>query len=254
MVKSIQEMESFAGVMIGKERVDGELKFSHSDMIISFHPRQLYAQSFNENGEKGPEILYRTGQNDNKVLVSPDGFPYVNVSLSPFSMFMRKGRHNTIHEAGGTYLGQVIHTMLTQNDSSRLAETVRYDSLIEFNGHACYKVIVENNEYDYVIHTLKKDETIRDVAMMWNVSEYKLVECNDNVDDFDDAEPGKTIRIPNSYAKQTVLYLDVNHFMPWLMINYDDKGLYSEYEYTSITLNPTITDQTFNPDNPAYGF
>lgn len=254
MVNSIETMQSFSGEMIGHERVDGEIHRAHSRMIIEFNPRKLYAQTISEDGSPGTEILYRTGVNDSKVLISPDGFPYVNVSLSPFSSFMRNGRHNTILEAGGTYLSQVINTMLTSLDSAALEQSIRFDSTIQFNGRTCYQVTIQNDDYSYTPYIIKEDENLRDIALKHNVSEYKLIECNENIDDFNDGSTGETIRVPTSYSKRTVLYLDTNHFMPWFMANYDDLGLYSSYEYKQIEINPVITEQTFNPDNPAYGF
>jgi len=254
MVESIENMKSFSGEMIGHERVDGEIQLAHSRMIIQFQPRKLYAQTILEDGSKGAEILYRTGENDNKVLISPDGFPYVNVSLSPFSSFMRNGRHNTILEAGGTYLGQVIGTMLNSLDSVSLGNSIRFDSIIQFNEKPCYQVTILNEDYGYKSYTMQEGESLRDVALKHNLSEYKLVECNENIDGFNDGSDGDVIRIPTSYAKRTILYLDTNHFMPWYMANYDDVGLYSSYEYKQIEVNPVITDQTFNPENPAYGF
>ncbi len=254
MIERIESLYSFSGKMHGVERVDGELVKSQSSMIIRFNPRNLYALAYDEKGEPGNEILYREGENDNKVLVAPDGFPYVNVSLDPLSSFMRNNRHNTILEAGGTYLASVIKLMLNQKDSSLLYRSVRYAGMENFEGKRCHKVIIENPEYALVPYKVKPGETVRSIAFSLNVAEYKIVELNDEVDDFDENIEGLTLRIPNSYSKKTVLYLDATHHMPWFMENYDEKGLFSSYRYTRISLNPPIDETTFSPDNPNYGF
>ena len=167
---------------------------------------------------------------------------------------MRNNRHNTILEAGGTYLATVIHTMLTGLDSASLAASIRYEGIVTFEGKPCHKVVVENDDYALTSYKVLPGETVRSIAFKLNVAEYKIIELNEAVDDFDENLEGLTLTVPNSYSKKTILHLDQKHLMPWFMENYDERGLFSSYRYASITVNPPIDENTFNPDNPAYGF
>jgi outer membrane lipoprotein-sorting protein len=81
-----------------------------------------------------------------------------------------------------------------------------------------------------------------------------MIEINDAVDDYNDLSEGQIIKIPNFYAKKLELIIRESDFMPLHVKIFDEKGLYSEYEYLYFDCNPNVNEQTFNSENPAYTF
>lgn len=93
---------------------------------------------------------------------------------------------------------------------------------------------------------MEENETIRSIAQKKGIGEYMILELNDELDGFnDDLEEEQKILIPNSYAKNMELYIDKKTFLPVFQKIADDKGLYEQYEYTNVILNPIIPDKTF---------
>ena len=81
-----------------------------------------------------------------------------------------------------------------------------------------------------------------------------IYEINPQLRSFDDIEPGMKIKVPTDYAREIIVYIDKTRFVPIGLKVYDDKGLFEEYTYQNIVLNPVFSERDFSPSNPAYGF
>ena len=49
---------------------------------------------------QGAEVLYKSGENKNKVLVNPNFFPYISLSFDPNSSILKSEGHHNIKEVG----------------------------------------------------------------------------------------------------------------------------------------------------------
>lgn len=56
------------------------------------NPFKIYVK--NEKPKKGAEILYLKGENDNKVLLNTNSFPYISLSLSSENSLLLSGGHH----------------------------------------------------------------------------------------------------------------------------------------------------------------
>jgi hypothetical protein len=237
--------------MISHERIEGEMVRSHAMVIIQYEPRKVFLRGFNVDDELANEVLYIENTNDNNALISPNGFPYFNLNLDPLGSLMRKNRHLTILEAGGRYLVDMLKMGMVQY-KKRGNFDERFQ--IELLSDGTTKLIVNNEDYAFEEYTVLKGETVRDICNKKGLPEYKIVELNEDLEDFNDCKEGQVITIPNLYAKRFELEIRNNDFVPVHVKIFDDKGLFAEYEYIYFNSVPNINANTFNKENPAYTF
>jgi hypothetical protein len=112
--------------------------------------------------------------------------------------------------------------------------------------------VMEYNNFSYSDYTLTKDETARDIAQRLNLAE-SLIEEKNGIGQ-DKISKGKTIKIPNVYAKKVIFYVDKTSFLPVVQFVYDDKGLYEQYEYTDVVVNPSFANDEFSENFKDYKF
>lgn len=252
MFDSVYGVDQARFEMFSRERINDELIKSHAAGVINFEPRKVFLRGFDEEGVLLNEVLYLKGQNNDNALISPNGFPYININLDPLGATMRRNRHFTILEAGGRYLVDMLVIGMEQyklkgNVASRF-------QLIEMS-KAEWKVVIFNADYKLIDYTVKKDQSIRELSNALGIPEYKIIELNDEVTGFDDElEKEQVILIPNLYAQKVEIILRTSDLIPIQVRIFDEKGLYSEYIYTVFDTHPVITKETFNSSNPAYTF
>ena len=251
MFNSVYSLEYAKFKMISHERIGGEMQKNQAVVYVNYAPRKIFLRGFNSDGELANEVLYLQAENDNKALISPNGFPYFNLTLEPTGGTMRHNRHLTILEAGGRYLVDMLRIGVTNYMQSG-DSTDRF--LIERESKNLLKLTVSNPDYAFVKYTVKPNETVRELCFRLGIPEYKLIEINDGIDGFDDLEDGIEILIPNFYAQKLELTIRESDFVPLHVKIYDELGLFSEYEYLYFDCHPYVDDQTFNSENPAYTF
>lgn len=240
--------------MKSEERTEDGLEISTSIVKMEFSPRKMYIQMVKENGDKGAEILFIEGKNNDKALLSPNAFPYFNMNLDPYGSLMRTNRHHTLMEAGGKYMADLISHSFNSALKKNFDQYYVFKGLSQFEQIPCYEVHILNPQYKYFDYVAKQYETIRTISREFHVSEYKLVESNPNIDNFEDIHAGKKIQIPNSYAQKIILKISTSSFVPVFMELYDDLGLFSRYSYSFFKVNPVFSPDTFSEKNPDYGF
>ena len=251
MFDSVYSVKQIKFEMFSQERVGGEFKKSHAKGAINFEPRKIFIRGFDEDGSLASEVLFIKGTNSNNALISPNGFPFININLDPVGETMRKDRHFTILEAGGRHLvdmlkkGMVLYESMG-NESSRFE--------IENISSTEIKVSINNADYKIIQYQVKENETTRKVAFDNGVPEYKIVELNQDVSGYGSLEKGNFIQIPNLYAKKVEIILRAKDLIPMQVRIFDDKGLYSEYVYSVFDTHPNLGSETFNKENPAYTF
>jgi len=251
MFDSVYALKYTQFEMLAQERIAGEMKKSHSLGIIQYQPRKIFIRGFDEENTLLNEILFVQGQNGNKALISPNGFPYFNLNLDPLGSTMRNNHHLTILEAGGRYLVDMLrlglHDYLSKEDHINDRFKVFYENKDEI------KVVLDNRDYGIIEYEVIKSQTVREFCFSRGIPEYKLIELND-VGISDGLETGQKLKIPNMYAKKFELIIRESDYVPLQVRIFDDLGLFAEYKYLEFNTNPQIDDLTFSSDNPAYTF
>lgn len=248
MIKSIDEVERLKYSLKITER--GKKGYNHyeSSVKLNRNPRKIYLYI------KGIELLWVNGWNSNKAYVKPNSFPFVNLSLDPLGFLMRQDQHHTINEMGFDYFGSVIeYIALKVND--KFDQYFQYEGEERYNNRPCYKIIIDNKDFGYENYTVGTNESITSIARKLHISEYMILEVNPKLNDyFDILKKGQILKVPNAYAKHVTLYVDQLYFLPIGVKILDDKGLYEQYDYHFLQVNPKIEDQEFTKGYKDYKF
>lgn len=252
MSSAIEGIVSLKFKLKKKERVDGELNYGEQEAKFNRKPKKIYTKIIAPN--KGAEVLYIEGHNNNKAYVNPNSFPYVTLSLDPYGSTMRNNNHHTVHEVGFDYINGII-SFIAQKSGNDFDKLFLYQGDTLFNNKECYKILIDYTPFAYVNYTVKQNETLKDIGYKLFVSDYMILELNeDDVDDYDDVEAGQEIKVPNAYARKTFLYIDKKTNLPLIQRMYDDKGLFAQYEFYNLQLNPAIAPAEFTKSYKDYNF
>jgi LysM repeat protein len=153
---------------------------------------------------------------------------------------MRNNNHHTIFQLGFSYILNKLESIYsTQSDY------FKYEGNITYNNRPCYKITLEIPDYKYIKYTIKPNETIAAIAKKLNIGEYKILELNTDIEDVYYTKPNRVITIPNYYAKKMELYIDQGNYLPIFQKISDDKGLYEQYEYLNVIVNPKYSSTDF---------
>lgn len=248
MIKSIKEVQGLKYNLKIVER--GKKGFNHyeSSVKINRKPRKIYLYI------KGIELLWVAGTNKGKALIRPNSFPYINLHLDPMGNLMRQDQHHTINEMGFDYFGGLVEYFVLKL-GDRFDHTFKLEGEERYNNRPCYKVSITNHDFTYTNYTVGENESITSIARKLFISEYMILEQNPKIDDyFDILKKGQVIKVPTWYAKNVVLYVDQLYFLPIGVKVSDDKGLFEEYNYHFMQVNPKFEEGEFTRDYKDYRF
>ncbi|MGK7392267.1 MAG: DUF1571 domain-containing protein [Candidatus Cyclobacteriaceae bacterium M2_1C_046] len=251
MFKKTKDIEAMIFKMNKQERIRGEMVEQESFVKLARNPYKVYSRQLHP--EEGLEVLYVEGQRDNNALINPNGFPWMNLKLDPNGKIMRKDQHHTIRDSGYDLVMAILEHLF-EKYGDEISSMVENKGMIEWRGNSCWVVEMSNPYFQYNKYTVKPGETIISIAEENMLSEHMIVEHNAGVDDFYDVTAGQVIEIPNDYSPKIILYIDKDMMIPRLMKIYDDKGLYEQYEYKDLVVNPAISPEEFTEEYEEYGF
>ncbi len=249
MVSSIDEIKGLKySLKITERAKKGGYNYYESSVKFNKKPRQIYLYI------KGIELLWVQGQNRGRALVKTNSFPYINLNLDPMGNLMRQDQHHTLNEMGYDYFGNIIGTSMIKL-GAKFNERFTLVGEERINGRMAYKIIIENKDFGYSSYTIGENESITSIARKLYVSEYMIVEKNKRFKDyFDILEPGTVIQVPNWYCKTTILWVDSFYFLPIGVKILDDKGLFEEYNYNFLQVNPHFEEGEFTRNYKGYKF
>ena len=248
MLRSIHDAERFKYNLKITERGKKGMNHYESAVKLNRSPRKIYLYI------KGIELLWVSGWNSNKAYVKPNSFPFFNLSLDPLGSLMRQDQHHNLNDMGFDYFGSIVAYMAKKvgnnfDDYFKLQEPERY------NNSPCYKIIIDNKDFGYETYTVGENESITSIARKLHISEYMILEVNPKLNDyFDILKVGQKLKVPNAYAKDVTLYIDQLYFLPIGVKVLDDKGLYEQYDYFFLQVNPKIEDAEFTKTFKGYKF
>lgn len=246
MLTAIDEIETSSFTLNMKERFGNKYIESKNDVKILEQPLSIYMNQYYPND--GIEILWVEGQNNGKATIDTNGFPYINISLSPYGSRMRRSNHHMMFTAGFKPPAEILRYSIKKvlGNSPSDEDYDKYLTLEETTilGKNCYQLTLQQDNFQYEKYTLPKDTHLHKIAKKNQVSEHMLMEIND-ITHYSKVRAGTTILVPNYYAKTTILYIDKDLMLPIKQEIYDDKGLYEDYEFTNIIVNPQFATNEF---------
>jgi outer membrane lipoprotein-sorting protein len=245
---SIKEVKSLKYHLKITER--GKKGYNFYESSVKFHriPRKIYLYI------KGIEVLWVQGQNNGKALVKPNAFPYFNLNLDPMGNLMRQDQHHTLNEMGYDYFAGVIENTIERLGDD-FEEVFKYAGEERINNRPCFKILINNQDFGFRDYVVGTNESITSIARKFFIAEYMILERNPKFKDyFEILKKGQVIKIPTWYCKNVVMYIDQLYYLPISIKIIDDKGLFEEYNYHHLQVNPVFQENEFTSTFPGYGF
>lgn len=252
MFTANENLKSAKFTMYSEERlINGKFMITERFVKIKTKPKQIYFYSVKPN--PGSEILWKSGWQDNKMLISPGSFPYVTFSLKTTSSIARKDSHHSIEDLGFEYVSEMVKSY-SDIYGEKFYDNIKVIDTVQWDNRTCIRVNFDFKDYAEVNYTVKKNENVMDIARRYHLNDYSILIANPKIDDYDDVDEGQVIRIPNFYCRRIEFYVDRTTGLPLKQLIYDNKGLYELYEMKSFLLNPTFKPDEFTPDFEDYDF
>ncbi len=252
MISACKLMRTGTFILKSTERLrDGHLHESEILVKQQTHPRNLYLYCIYPN--PGAEALWRENLMEEKMLINPNGFPYVNLKLSPYSALIRKETHHTVHDLGFDYLMSLIGYYSKQLGPDFYSYLNILDT-VTWEKRPCIRLSFDYTDYKALDYTVKIGENITSIALKLHLNDFSILLLNPAAKNYDDVQPGQVIRIPNFYCRKIIFTIDRTNWLPLKQEVYDESGLYEQYEFLSFVLDPVITPMEFSPDYDKYKF
>ncbi len=252
MVSACENLKSASFILTTKERTkSGKIEQGDEFVKLQRAPVRMYVHVYHPNA--GAEILYRQGEWNNDLYISPNSFPYINMKLSPNNLSVRKNGHHTVCDIGFDYLTNMIkHYQLLMGD--KLFDHIHLSDTVQWELHRCMKMEFDYPDFGYTTQTSKDGEDVVTLAEKNFVSEYMIVCANKDIADVHDVKAGQTVRIPNMFGRKIIFYVDLKTMLPLVQEIYDENGFFERYEYKSFVLNPIFAPAEFTAGYKDYGF
>jgi LysM repeat protein len=242
-----------AKFVLKSEEKEKNGNLQESEMIIKMrtNPMKVYLYMIRPNA--GAECLWINGAMNNRVLVNPNGFPYINLKLGLYNSLLRQDSHHLVSEIGFDYISSMTKYYMNRMGDS-FYNYLRITDTLEWDKRTCYELTFDYIPFQYLDYTVKLNETLTSIASRFHINDYVLLKHNPKVKDYDSVKPGQVVKVPNFYNRKIVLFLDDHNFLPLVQITYDETGLLEKYEMTSFILNPELQPEEFTSTYSSYGF
>ena len=248
---AMKQVRTCSFVLDIQERIRGVVRFDQFVVKLNANPYKVYVYSVHPN--PGAEALLIRGMNDEKALVNPNRWLIPTLNLSPFGAILRKNHQYTLWHFGFGFIHEVLEGYAVKYGDT-FFDLLSVAGEVTWKGKSYYQLVIENNGFDFVSYTVQPGENLVRIGEKLLVNDYMILEANRGLRNFDDVKPGQEIKVPNSFGKKIVLYIDKVTFLPVVQIVYDHKKLYGRVELSSLIVNPVFSEEDFSKDNEAYGF
>jgi len=233
------------------ERIQGKLTLEHMTFKLRRNPFAVYG--YQHSPRKGVEVLYPAEPGSRKLLVKPNTFPYLPLTLDPYGNLVLEGQHQTILATGFDQLRNLL-LAAKKRYADQVQNLVRSGGRLTWDGIPCHKIILEPPRYTIQTYTVQKGDNLFRIAEKLHVGWYKIMELNGFSSPGVSLSPGQVIKVPSDYGKIIRLTIDEKRKVPLVVEVEDELGLYERYEYYKLEINPPLTDMDFSRKNPAYNF
>jgi hypothetical protein len=245
LTASIQGLSSIRCNAEARERVGNKTAPDFTAMKIAYRPYRVYLKN-----QKGVEVLYVAGQNNNDAMVYPAAFPYITLNLDPNGSLMRKGQHHTVLQAGFGMIADLLNGPDGKADNA-YTHSFRYAGDSTAQGQPCYVLRSDYPQFRYVAYRVGKGETINSVADRFGCGEYRITERN-NLSVDSKLTEGQVLQVPNAYGRRVLVVVNAKTYLPASVTVYDERGLYEKYNFLDVVANQPIPAAEFSKDYKGY--
>jgi outer membrane lipoprotein-sorting protein len=256
MLATIAKHQGAEFNMAASERLVGKPgSYNQMSMFtkVNVNPLKIYAKVLSDPN-KGTELLYVTGQRDNKIRVNPGKF-LPTLTLAPTSNLLSKNQHHTLLTSGFMIVHRIVADGVKRADAKgKFDDVFKYDGEVTYQNKKCYKIVIDDPSFTYTTAVGLAGENVNTLAKRLLVSEYHIMELNPSFRNLDDNVAGKTLKVPTSYAKKSVLYIDEATNIPVYQEMSDEKGIFEKYEYSNVVFNPAYKADEFSEKFSEYKF
>ena len=173
MLDACDDVRSAKFILNSTEReLNGKMERSEIIIKMQTAPLKIYLYMIHPN--PGAECLWKKDESNNRVLVNPNGFPYINLKLSPYNSLLRQDSHHLIPEIGFNHIASMTkYYMIKMRDSFfsylQLTDTLLWDN------RTCYELTFDFTSFQYVDYTVKMNETLTSIAAQFHLSDFVLL-------------------------------------------------------------------------------
>ncbi len=184
------------------------------------------------------KLWYRQGENKGKVVTHVAG-----LALPPLNKrFMANSQH-PIYRAGFKRTRDIImDTYKMRGDDPNI--TYKLNGSVTFDGRDCYSITIEDAAFSTTDYKVKAGDNLLKIAEAKAVAEQRIMELN-GLTSYLSIKEGQTIKIPTSYFKKVITYLDKSTHLPLYIKVEDDKGLLAEYGHYKLDISGSFSDDVF---------
>lgn len=252
MFSTVKTIKSVQYTFNSKERLaGGKIHEERSAFKINVAPFKLYLYQYVP--KKDLQVLYVSGQNRGKAKVNPGSFPWVNLNLEPEGDLMLQDRHHGIFDAGFGYTISLLEYLMNKYPDQK-DQLIKYNGVYKLQGVDCYYLTFTNPNYKLITYVAGFNETPISIAKKNHLNFYSIIDNNKSLKPTEVIKPGTKLVIPNDYALKMELLVHKDKLYPVHLKIYDHKGIYEEYYFQQVTLNPPFKDIDFSEKNPSYKF
>lgn len=250
-----RSLSDYTAVLVKQERFGRKLAPEEQILFKYANPDRVY-MCWIGRVNKGQEALYVKGQNEDRLKAHKGGFMgLVTVNVDPLGKMAMEGQHHPIFHAGIGATTELVLRDLEKGLKSGEVQVFDRGTMI-LDGREVVTVEAFFPEtMNGITHTVKKDETLWDIAALYNQDMYVILHANDGVKAPNGIKGGQNLLVPTYYCRRSVSYFDVETGLLVKIENYDwDGKLYEVYQYKDLKLNVGLSDEDFNPENKNYKF
>jgi len=251
MFSTVKALKTVQFNFDSNSRIEGKMYNEVTSFKINVNPFKAYIyQNF---PKKGIEGIYISGENGGKMKINPNSFPWVSLNLDPEGELLLENQHHPIYNAGFTYTASILEDLINKYQS-QTSKMMSFNGVVKFHGQDCYFITLTNPNYKLTLYNTLANETPISIAKKLKINFYSILENNPGNKASSVFKPGTRLVVPNDYASKMELYVHTTQHYPVYLKIYDNKGLFEEFTFLNVQLNPPFRNIDFSYKNPAYKF
>lgn len=251
MFDKIESIKTVSYRLEKKERIKNEIIDEALFIKLSIEPFKVYSKM--DYPKEGLEVLFNSQWEKKKAVINTNSFPWVNVRFKPTGKTMRKDQHHTILDSGFKKIISSIQFQY-QDYVTKGIEMTENNGEILVGDKKCWMLTFNNPNFNFKNYMVAEGEDLISIADKFKLSDYMILENNEGIRFYDDVEVDQQIKIPSSYSKKMILYIDQAELIPIKIEVYDSKGLFEQFEFKNVQLNVVFKDDEFSEDFEEYDF
>lgn len=248
MVESISAINTLEYELHAQELVNGKIFYMHSRVKLQNDP--FYFYNYIIKPDMGVEILF-THKNQ-YALINTNGFPFISLKLNPLGRLIRRDKHHTLFDAGFDSFKNIVLAsleLLKQSPEKYIVDL----GVKQIDGKKCKGLALSNPDFSFSEYIVQKGEDIESIAKKFSLSSY-LILIENNLGFYNDIKLGDKILLPNSYAEQFEIWIDLESALPIVQKVFVNNELFEHYEFKNIIVNPKFSIDEFDRSNTEYNF